>query len=110
MSTNKIQDGKTIQYTNTTGEIINSNTAILIGKRIGVAVSNIPNGETGILEVEGVFLLPKLSTDNISQGDILYWDNTNKRLTTTATGNTQAGYAFESAGSGTTQVKIKING
>lgn len=110
MSTNKIQDGKTIEYTNDTGATITSGSVVLINKRIGVATADIADGAVGILEVEGVFLLPKTSSDTVTQGALLYWDNTNKTLTTTETDNTLAGYAFADAGNGTTTVKIKING
>jgi predicted RecA/RadA family phage recombinase len=46
----------------------------------------------------------------VTQGAALYWDNTNSRLTTTASGNTYAGYAFAAAGNGVTTVNIKLNG
>ena len=45
----------------------------------------------------------------VAQGALLYWDNTNKRLTTTATGNTLAGYATAAAGAGMSTVCINLN-
>jgi predicted RecA/RadA family phage recombinase len=56
-----------------------------------------------------VFNLPKLSTDVVAQGDLLYWDNTNKRLTTTVGTNTLAGYATAAASGTATTVNISLN-
>ena len=66
-------------------------------------------GATGSVQVEGVFTVTKLGTDTVAAGALLYWDNTNKRLTTTASGNTLSGFAVAAAGSGVTAVNIKIN-
>lgn len=106
---NFVQEGDRLQYANASGSTITSGTMVLVSKRVGVASEDIPNNTTGILAVEGVFNYTKLGTDVVAQGDLLYWDNTNKRLTTTSAGNTQAGFAFAAAGNGVTTVDIKIN-
>lgn len=41
-------------------------------------------------------------------GDKVYWDDTNKRLTKTATANTLCGYAAEEAASADTTGKFKL--
>ena len=51
-----------------------------------------------------------VKTETVAAGALLYWDNTNKRLTTTASGNTLAGFAVAAAGSGVTTVQIRLNG
>lgn len=81
----------------------------LIGTRIGVAVNDVALGVSGVFRVQGVFTLPKLTTDVVTQGALLYWDNTNLRLTLSSAGNTLAGYAYEAAGNGVTSVACKIN-
>ena len=43
------------------------------------------------------------------QGAKLYWDNTNKVLTTTASGNTIVGVAAAAAASGDATVAILLN-
>jgi predicted RecA/RadA family phage recombinase len=106
---NYVQKGDRLQFANSTGGTIASGSGVLVSKRVGVAVADIPNTTTGVLAMEGVFNLPKLTTDVVAQGDILYWDNTNKRLTTTASGNTQAGYAQAAAGNGVTTVDVMLN-
>ena len=88
---------------------IASGAMVLIGKRVGVAVADIKNAATGAVQMVGEFTIAKLSTDVVAQGDLLYWDNTNKRLTTTVGSNTLAGFATAPAGSGASTVNIKIN-
>jgi len=109
MAKNYVQEGDVIDYVNASGSTITSGTAVLIGARLGVALADIANGATGSVQVEGVFTVPKLGTDVVAAGALLYWDNTNKRLTTTASGNTLSGFAVAAAGSGVTAVNIKIN-
>ena len=107
MTTKFVQPGEVIDYT--AGANIASGQVVLMGARIGVALKAIANGETGPMQVTGVFNIAKLSTDNMAQGALLYWDNANSRLTTTASGNTLAGFAAAAAGASTTSVNIKIN-
>ncbi len=107
MTTKFVQPGEVIDYT--AGANIASGQVVLMGARIGVALKAIANGETGPMQVTGVFNIAKLSTDNMAQGELLYWDNTNSRLTTTASGNTLAGFAAAAAAASTTSVNIKIN-
>lgn len=107
MTTKFVQPGEVIDYT--AGANIASGQVVLMGARIGVALKAIANGETGPMQVTGVFNIAKLFTDNMAQGALLYWDNTNSRLTTTASGNTLAGFAAAAAGATTTSVNIKIN-
>lgn len=109
MAGNYLMSGDVLDYTNTTGAALASGAMVPIGTKVGVALANIANGATGSVRVRGVFTIAKLSTDTPAQGAALYWDNTNKRLTTTASGNTLAGYAAKAAGSGATTVEVSIN-
>lgn len=108
MTSKFIMSGDVVDYV--AGSAISNGQVLLIGKRIGVALVAIANGATGAVMVRGIFTIAKLSTDVVAQGDLLYWDAGNSRLTTTASGNTQAGYATKAAGSGVTTVEISING
>lgn len=107
MTTKYVMSGDVIDYV--AGSAVSSGEVLLIGTRIGVALANIAAGATGAVRVLGIFNIAKLSTDVVAQGAALYWDNTNKRLTTTASGNTLAGYATAAAGNGVTTVEISIN-
>lgn len=102
-----VQPGEVMDYTAATA--IASGDVVKIGARIGVALADIASGATGPVQVSGVFEIAKLTTDVVAQGDLLYWDDTNKRLTTTSVGNTLAGYAFSAAGNGAATVNIKLN-
>lgn len=104
---NSVSHGNVIYYTAVAA--VASGAMVLIGTRVAVAIADIALGAVGSVQVVGEFTIPKLSTDVVAQGALLYWDNTNKRLTTTASGNTLAGFATEAAGNTATTVKIKIN-
>jgi predicted RecA/RadA family phage recombinase len=107
MATNYLQDGEVLDHT--AGADIASNAVVVMGVRVGVALAAIADGAVGPVMVEGVFSLAKKSTDVIAQGAIVYWDDTNKEVTTTSTDNTLMGYAVEAAGSGITTAKVKLN-
>lgn len=81
----------------------------LIGLLIGVAVNDVAASAVGVFRTQGVFTLPKLTTDVVTQGAQLYWDNTNLRVTLVSAGNTACGKAWEAAGNGVTSVALKIN-
>jgi len=108
MANNYVQPGEVIEWTNG-GSAVVSGQAVLMTARLGVALEDIANGAAGQVAVSGVYTLPKLSTDTPAQGAPLYWDAGNGHLTTTASTHKQAGYAFRAAGSGVTQVDIKLN-
>jgi len=106
---NFVQKGVNLDYTNSTGSAISSGDPVLIGVRIGIAETDIANGYSGSILVEGVVTVTKKTADSVSQGALLYWDANNEYFTTTAGGNTQAGYATTSSASGVTTVNLKLN-
>ena len=107
MTTKYVMSGEVLDHT--PGSNVASGAVVVMGVRIGVALADIASGRPGAVRVRGVFTLAKLSTDNVAQGALLYWDAANSRLTTTASGNTLAGYATAASGSGVATVNIKIN-
>lgn len=107
MTTKYVMSGDVIDYV--APSAVTSGQVLLIGVRIGVALTAIASGATGAVRMLGIFTIAKLSTDVVAVGVALYWDNTNSRLTTTASGNTLAGFAASAAGSGVTTVEISIN-
>ena len=54
--------------------------------------------------------MPKLTSDDVTAGAKLYWDNTNKRLTLTSSGNTLVGAAIAAAGTSATTVSVLLDG
>lgn len=57
---------------------------LLVGSLFGVAQNSAALGEALGLLTRGVFDLPKTSAQSWTIGDRLYWDNTNKVVTTAA--------------------------
>lgn len=105
---NAVCSGDTITVTLAAATI--AGTALLIGSIIGVAVTSGAIGDPVAHKVEGVFELPKNPANTVTQGAKLYWDDTNKRLTTTASGNTEAGIAWLAADNTVSSVQIKLKG
>lgn len=104
---NTVSAGLTIDHTPAAARAAGACT--LIGVQVGVAMADVAANAEGPFAIEGVFELPKLSTDNMTQGAQIYWDNTNLRWTLTSAGNTAAGKVFKAAAASTTTVQVKIN-
>lgn len=110
MSTNQIESGDNITMIAPSGGVVAGN-PYLIGSLFGIALQTAAQGENFILQTEGVFSITKLTSDDVSAGAILYWDNTsNKRLTTTSTSNYKVGAATSAAGTSATKVDCRLNG
>lgn len=108
MSATYLQRGESLDYKNTTSSTIEYGTIIAIGTRVGVAAADIPAGEVGAIDVEGVFEMPK-AADEISMGDDLYYDSSAKNVTTTSK-TAKAGYAIADAESDAATVYVKLLG
>ena len=104
---NFVQDGDTL--TLTAPAALNAGDGFLVGTIFAVASEAAANGAAVEGATEGVFDLPK-ATGAITAGAKVYWDNTNKNVTTTATSNTLIGAATLAATSGAATVRVKITG
>lgn len=105
---NFIQKGDTV--TLTAPYDVASGGGALVGALFGVAVVAVLTGVSGEFLTQGVFDLPALGTDTIDPGQKVYWDNTNKRVTETATDNTLIGVALQTKGNGPTVCRVRLNG
>jgi predicted RecA/RadA family phage recombinase len=81
----------------------------LIGAVFGVAKVNIAAGIRGPFCLEGKFELPK-DANAIGEGVRVYWDNTNKVVTATATANTLIGVSTLAKLAGDTTAHVRLNG
>ena len=63
----------------------------------GIAQKNGAQNELVAVAFNGVYRVSKEPSLAISRGAKLWWDNTNRRLTTTATGNIAVGIALANA-------------
>lgn len=105
---NFLQPGHTL--TVTAPYALASGDGCLVGSIFGVSCGAYANGATDAeIRVEGVFELPTLGTDTPSQGALAYWDNGNKRCTTTASGNTKIGVFTTAKANGVTLGVVRLS-
>lgn len=107
MSQNKYAHGERIQFIAPAGGVV-SGTPYLLGSILGIPVTSAAENEISVLDVEGVFEITKDAPLVIAQGAKVYWNNTDKEITTTAAGNTFAGWAYVAAASADTTVLVKL--
>lgn len=94
------QDGVALDLVAPTGGVVSGN-VYKIGSLIVVAAADAAQGATFVGYRLGVYTLPK-ATGAWTQGALLYWDDTAKNVTTTATSNSKIGVASAAALSGDT--------
>jgi predicted RecA/RadA family phage recombinase len=80
------------------------------GLIFGVAAVDALSGADVDLVTVGVFDLPKVSTDVFAVGAAVYWDNTAKLVTSSASGNTKIGVAVTAAANPSGTVNVRLNG
>lgn len=103
------QRGETLDYTNTGTEMIEANTVVVFGNRIGVAGTDIAPSETGSLHVTGIFEMAKTSDGAVEMGSNVYFDG--KGITDTEGDDTVvAGYAAKAAAANDTVILVKLAG
>jgi predicted RecA/RadA family phage recombinase len=104
---NGYQEGKTLDFKNTSGTDIESGAVVPLGGRIYIATGKIVAGGKGTLLSEEVVLLDKVADTEFSQGDRLYFDTVENELTKTQK-SVFAGIAAYDAASAATQAYVKI--
>lgn len=104
---NSVQDGKVIDFTEGGSADVKSGDVVVIGGMCGVAAVDIPKSGTGSVYIEGVFEIAKAAED-VAQGDHLYFDDSAKKLTKTATDNVPFGFAVKAAGALAETVNAKL--
>jgi len=88
----------------------------LVGALFGVAVTALASGEVGSFMLVGVHELPKATGATASLYAKAYWNDTNKNVTASASGNTHIGVfvpiGSQSAAyaSGATLAHVRLNG
>lgn len=101
-----VQQGAALDYTPSSA--VAAGDVVLMGSiGIGIAQTAIAANVKGSLIVDGVIEHAKAS-GAVNAYAKVYWDNTAKVLTTTAQGNTLAGYAVAAAGANDPTAVIKL--
>lgn len=103
---NYVSEGEAIEvvapYAVTSGQ------GVLVGALFGVATADAANGANVVISTSGIFDITALGTDTATVGTKLYWDNGNRRLTTTASTHICAGVATAAKANGDTTARIKL--
>ncbi|MFO0453093.1 MAG: DUF2190 family protein [Pseudomonadota bacterium] len=95
---NYVQPGDTLSLAAPYG--VASGDGLLVGSLFGIANGTASTGEPVEAAVVGVFDLKKTGSQAWAAGDRIYWNNTARETTKTATGNTLIGVAVEAVGAG----------
>ena len=74
MAKNYYQDGKALDYTNTTGAAIKSGDVIAMGNIIGIATTDLAMHAVGAVAVTGVWQVAKATGTAWVQGAKVMWD------------------------------------
>jgi predicted RecA/RadA family phage recombinase len=105
---NKVQCGKVVPviapYAVTGGQ------GVLVGALFGVASGEAASGVEVQIDREGVFDLTAVTADTAAQGAKAYWDNTARKITTTATNNTLVGVFATAKGNADTTARVLLDG
>lgn len=104
---NFVQNGNTV--TVAAPAAIVSGAGVLVGALFGVAATDATSGADVEIATKGVFDLPKAS-GALTQGAKLYWDNTAKNVTATASGNSLIGVVIKAAGVSDATARVRLNG
>jgi len=94
MATNLIQSGARMTYANATGSDISSGDLVPVGATFGIAATDIDNGDSGELIMEGVFEIPADDSAAISQGNPVYYVTSTGEASPTAEDQKYIGIAW----------------
>jgi len=106
---NYVAPGEVVELTAPTGGVV-SGTAYLIGGLVIVALVTAAEAAKFNALVTGVVEHAKVSAQAWTEGAKLYWDDTAKNFTTTASGNTLVGVAAAAAANPSATGKIRLDG
>lgn len=107
---NFVARGDTVEIT-ASGDI-KSGDVVVAGAMIGIAAGDIANGENGLINLTGVYDIPKAASQAWTVGAAVYWDAAEGEATTEAEGNLLMGVAVAPVGSGATETvgRVRLNG
>lgn len=81
MARNFIKPGDVIDWKNSTASAVLSGDPVVIGnQQMGIALVDVAINETGSVAKEGIWLLPKNTSDAVTQGQKLWWDAANAEV------------------------------
>jgi predicted RecA/RadA family phage recombinase len=107
---NDIQPGNTI--TLTAPDAVTSGSGLRVGSIFGIASGDAALNDPVEVALTGMFDLTKVGSQAWTVGAKVYWDDTNKVATKTATANTLIGVAVEAVAGGASDTvgRVRLNG
>ena len=105
---NYVEEGCALNIT-VSGAPVVSGQVVQVGDIVGIATTDGAIGDLVAISTDGVYRLKKKTTDVIAQGVTVYWDNTAKEVTVTASTNKIAGKAWTAQANGDTTVDIRLS-
>lgn len=105
---NYIQPGDSLAVAVPYAAGVSSGDGVLVGALFGVAA--VDGAQNAVIECQtkGVFDLAKEPALAITAGARVFWDNTNRRITTSATGNFAVGIAAQAALAADATVRVVL--
>ncbi|MDO4560811.1 MAG: DUF2190 family protein [bacterium] len=100
---NFIEKGTNLRFT--LSSAVKSGDLVIIGGLVTIATNDYAANTEGVYCTEGVYELAKTAGDTFTDGCKVYWDATNKKVTTTSTNNTFCGCYV---GAGSTGALVKL--
>lgn len=106
---NLIAVGDTVTLTAPSGGVT-AGSPVKIGALVGVPVISAAEGAQFPLQMEGIVKIAKTSAQAWTEGAKIYWDDSGKVATTTATSNTLIGAAVAVAANPSATGLVRLNG
>ena len=102
-----IQQGEFVDYTPSGAGVAAGDVIALGNDFFGVALRDIADGEKGALATGGIFEFA--STGEIAAGALVFWDEGNKRVSTSSANNTYIGRASAAAAAADDKCRVFLN-
>lgn len=102
-----LSDSKTLKLA--VAAVVTAYEVVLNNGQVLVAVNDTAISVDNVYVYNGPVEFPKLSTDVMAPGDVVYWDDTAKNITLTVGANTKVGIVTEAAGNGVTEVEVALS-
>jgi len=109
MATNYTQAGEIVTIIAPSGGVV-SGVGVLVGSLFGIAQISAAEGASVEIATCGVYTHAKTSAQAWTAGALIYWDNTNKLMTTTVVSNKLIGVALAAAANPSPAGSVRLNG
>lgn len=103
---NFIAVGNTMEFT--AAADVASGAVVVVEDVVGIAAGDVADGASGVLNLGGVYELPKAAAQPWAAGTRVYWNGS--AATTTEASNTLLGVAYRAAASAAETGYVRLNG